>query len=57
MQLLCAVLLLGEHMPRERWIGFGVVWLALVVLTIDSLGSLRANRAAQRDLPVNDCPS
>jgi chloramphenicol-sensitive protein RarD len=57
MQLLCAVLLLGEHMPAERWVGFGIVWLALVILTIDSLGSLRANRAAQRDLPVNDCPS
>ena len=57
MQLLCAVLLLGEHMPRERWIGFGIVWLALIVLSIDSLGSLRANRAARRDLPVNDCPS
>ena len=57
MQLLCAVLLLGEHMPRERWIGFGIVWLALIVLSVDSLGSLRANRAARRDLPVNDCPS
>ena len=42
MQLLCAVLLLGEHMPPERWIGFGIVWLALLVLTVDSLLSLRA---------------
>jgi chloramphenicol-sensitive protein RarD len=57
MQLLCAVLLLGEHMPVERWMGFGIVWLALLVLTLDSLGSLRASRAARRDLPVNDCPS
>ena len=29
MQLLCAVVLLDEHMPPERWIGFGIVWLAL----------------------------
>jgi chloramphenicol-sensitive protein RarD len=56
MQLLCAVLLLGEHMPRERWVGFGIVWLALIVLTIDSLISLRGARAAVRDLPVDDCP-
>ncbi|MFM6847509.1 MAG: EamA family transporter RarD [Terrabacter sp.] len=56
MQLLCAVLLLDEHMPRERWIGFGIVWLALVVLTVDSLVSLRGARAARRDLPVDDCP-
>lgn len=37
MQLLCAVLLLGEHMPTPRWIGFGIVWLALIVLTTDML--------------------
>jgi len=56
MQLLCAVVLLDEHMPSERWIGFGIVWLALVVLTVDSLLSLRGARAARRDLPVDDCP-
>lgn len=56
MQLLCAVLLLGEHLPPERWIGFGIVWLALAVLTVDSLISLRGARAARRDLPVDDCP-
>jgi chloramphenicol-sensitive protein RarD len=57
MQLLCAVLLLDEHMPRDRWIGFGIVWVALVVLTVDSLVSLRGARAARREaLPVDDCP-
>ena len=57
MQLLCAVLLLDEHMPRERWIGFGIVWVALLVLTVDSLVSLRGSRAARRaPLPVDDCP-
>jgi chloramphenicol-sensitive protein RarD len=50
------VVLLDEHMPSERWIGFGIVWLALVVLTVDSLLSLRGARAARRDLPVDDCP-
>ena len=37
LQLLCAVLLLSEHLPMSRWIGFAIVWLALGVLTADSL--------------------
>ncbi|MEO7449141.1 MAG: EamA family transporter RarD [Humibacillus sp.] len=57
MQLLCAVLLLGEHLPPERWIGFSIVWLALLVLTVDSLRGLRAGRAAARaQVPVDACP-
>ena len=57
MQLLCAVLLLHEHMPAERWIGFAIVWVALLVLTVDSLVSMRGARAARREaLPVDDCP-
>lgn len=35
-----------EAMPTPRWIGFGLVWLALVVLTLDSL------RAARRPVLV-----
>ncbi|CAN5198118.1 EamA family transporter RarD [soil metagenome] len=35
MQLLVGVLLLREDMPPERWLGFGIVWLALVILTVD----------------------
>jgi chloramphenicol-sensitive protein RarD len=50
MQLLVGVLVLGEHMPRERWIGFAIVWLALIVLTVDSVLSLR------RRLPVEPVP-
>lgn len=41
LQLLCGVLLLGESVPPTRWIGFGIVWLALLVLTADSLRSAR----------------
>lgn len=48
MQLLCAVLLLGEHMPRERWIGFAIVWVALVILTVDTVVALRRNRPPTR---------
>ena len=57
MQLLCAVLLLGEHLPRERWIGFGIVWVALLLLSLDSLLSLHgARRRARKVVPVDDCP-
>ncbi|RNI21736.1 EamA family transporter RarD [Flexivirga caeni] len=48
LQLLCGVLLLGEHMPTARWIGFAIVWIALVLLTVDSLtASTRARRLAR----------
>ncbi|MCY7413174.1 MAG: EamA family transporter RarD [Salinibacterium sp.] len=35
LQLIIGVAILGEAMPPERWLGFGVVWLALALLTID----------------------
>jgi chloramphenicol-sensitive protein RarD len=41
LQLLIGVTLLGEHVAPARWVGFGVVWLALAMLTADGL---RANR-------------
>jgi chloramphenicol-sensitive protein RarD len=44
LQLLCGVLLLGETMSTSRWIGFGIVWVALLVLTFDSIHSVRARR-------------
>ena len=44
LQLLCGVLLLGETMGTSRWIGFGIVWIALLVLTFDSIRSVRARR-------------
>ena len=37
LQFIIGAWLLGEPMPLERWIGFGLVWLALIVLTVDSL--------------------
>lgn len=44
LQLLCGVLILGETMTTSRWIGFGIVWVALAVLTIDSIHSIRTRR-------------
>jgi chloramphenicol-sensitive protein RarD len=46
LQLLCGVLVLDEHMSRSRWVGFGIVWVALVVLSVDSIRHLsRPGRA------------
>jgi chloramphenicol-sensitive protein RarD len=36
-----------EAMPPARWAGFGLVWVALVVLTVDSL------RAARRPIVID----
>lgn len=45
LQLLVAVLILGEAFPPERFVGFALVWLALALLTIDAL---RASASAKR---------
>jgi len=37
LQLIIATLVLHEHMSPERWIGFGMVWLGLIILTVDAL--------------------
>lgn len=49
LQLLCGVLLLDEHMPGSRWVGFALVWTALAVLTFDSLKTARRNYLARVD--------
>jgi chloramphenicol-sensitive protein RarD len=37
LQFIIGAWLLGEPMPLERWIGFGLVWVALIVLSVDSV--------------------
>ncbi len=37
LQFLVGWWIMQEPMPVERWIGFGLVWVALIVLTVDSL--------------------
>ena len=46
LQFLVGVAILHEPMPPARWIGFGLVWIALILLTVDSLRSVRRSRAA-----------
>ena len=53
LQFIFGVWLLHEPMPVERWIGFALVWVALTLLTVDSVLAARRSRLGQRD----DAPS
>lgn len=41
LQFIFALTVLRETMPVERWVGFGLVWLALLILTVDMFASMR----------------
>lgn len=41
LQFITGAWIMREPMPLERWIGFGLVWLALIVLMVDSLRHAR----------------
>lgn len=51
LQFIIGAWLLGEEMSLARWIGFGLVWLALTILTIDSV---RHSRRSRSDAGVDD---
>ncbi|MFE6163216.1 EamA family transporter RarD [Streptomyces sp. NPDC056486] len=58
-QFLLGILYFHEAMPPERWAGFGLVWLALTLLTWDAVRSARRNavrlaaaRASAATVPV-----
>lgn len=46
MQMLWAVLVAGEHIEPARWVGFAVIWVALVIFITDSL--VNAGRQRRR---------
>ncbi len=46
MQFVTGAWILGEPMPLERWLGFGLVWIALAVLATDSIVHARRARRA-----------
>jgi chloramphenicol-sensitive protein RarD len=48
LQFILALLVFKETMTLDRWIGFGVVWLALLVLTVDMLRTARKSSLARR---------
>jgi len=46
LQFLIGVLVVHEVMPPSRWVGFALVWTALVVFSVDSLRAARARTSA-----------
>jgi chloramphenicol-sensitive protein RarD len=46
-QFLVGVLVLAEEMPLERWVGFCLVWIALVVLTVDTAAAARRSAVSR----------
>lgn len=49
-QFFVGVLILREPMSPERWAGFALVWIALLILTIDGLIGAHRNRRAVLEL-------
>ena len=46
LQFVLGVAVLGEVMPVDRWVGFGLVWIALLVFTVDLLRTHPGRAAA-----------
>ena len=50
-QFVIGAWVLHEPMTPERWVGFALVWVALVLLSVDSLVASRRHRRAVDDVP------
>lgn len=48
LQFVVALVVFREAMTTDRWIGFSIVWLALLVLTVDMLLTARKNSIAKK---------
>lgn len=48
LQFLVAAFILHEQLPSERWLGFALVWLAMLVICFDLYQNGRRNRAPHR---------
>lgn len=52
LQFLFGVVVMGEAMPLERWVGFSLVWLALIVLSTDAVHARHHSRRRAAPPPV-----
>lgn len=46
LQFIIGTFILHEAMPPERWVGFSLVWLALIILSVDMMFHARSVRRA-----------
>ena len=52
LQFAFGVLVFREQMPPERWLGFAIVWLGLIILTADGMRRTRTPRALEPPQPA-----
>jgi chloramphenicol-sensitive protein RarD len=57
LQFIFGVAILREEMPIERWVGFALVWVALIVLTVDMIAAGRAQRRGIAGAPESGVSS
>jgi chloramphenicol-sensitive protein RarD len=50
LQFIIGAWLLGEEMSPARWVGFALVWVALTILTVDSVRHARSSSRGVSDL-------
>ena len=48
LQLSCGVFIAHEAVPGTEWLGFGIVWIALAVLSFDGLRQAATTQQEQR---------
>lgn len=56
LQFVFGVAVLLEPMPLERWLGFALVWLALIVITVEAVVQRRRAARERRALPPETGP-
>ncbi len=56
LQFVFGVAVLQEPMPLERWIGFALVWLALIVLSTEAVVQRRRALRERRAVPLDTAP-
>lgn len=52
LQFIVGVAILHEEMPFARWVGFAIVWVACILLTVDQVRHSRRTRAAAAPVEV-----
>ena len=53
MQMLWALFVTQEHMSTERWIGFAIIWVAVIIYLADLVRMGRASRRRARLHPAD----